>query len=104
MVNMSLALKNKIDWQPSCTLDMLRQRAQLLQDIRAFFIERGVLEVETPLLSQHTVTDAYIESISALYKNGNDAKTYYLQTSPEYAMKRLLAGGSGPIFQITSIS
>ncbi|PHQ81411.1 MAG: elongation factor P lysine(34) lysyltransferase [Coxiella sp. (in: Bacteria)] len=72
--------------------DALRTRALIYRKLRAFFDERGVLEVETPLLCAHTVTDPYIESIKA---DGG-----YLQTSPEYAMKRLLCAGSGPIFQI----
>ncbi|GMR24616.1 MAG: elongation factor P--(R)-beta-lysine ligase [Acidobacteriota bacterium] len=79
-------------WQPTAPLETLRLRAELLARIRGFFDSRGVLEVETPVLGQRTVTDPYIESIRA----GN----LFLQTSPEYAMKRLLAAGSGPIFQI----
>ena len=80
-------------WKPTATIETLRQRADLLDRIRTFFKKRRVLEVETPLLSQHTVTDRYIDSFSV--------ENYYLQTSPEYAMKRLLAANSGPIFQIT---
>jgi len=84
-------------WQPTADFLILRQRADLLANIRSFFKARKVLEVETPLLSKHTVTDRYIESFSV----GASSQTYYLQTSPEYAMKRLLAAGSGPIFQIS---
>lgn len=87
-------------WQPTASLDSLRIRAQIFSKIRNFFNERGVLEVETPLLSQHTVTDLYIDSFKTIYKNGSKEQAYYLQTSPEYAMKRLLAAGSGSIFQI----
>ena len=72
----------------------------MLSQIRDFFKARNVLEVETPLLSQHTVTDRYISSFKTHYQNNTDNRTYYLQTSPEYAMKRLLAAGSGSIFQI----
>lgn len=79
-------------WEPSATLPNLRLRAKLLSRIRQFFAARDVLEVETPLLSQYTVTDEHIESFKTA--------THYLQTSPEYAMKRLLAAGSGSIFQI----
>lgn len=75
-------------------------RAEVLSQIRAFFASRQVLEVETPLLSQYTVTAPYIESFATPYCSGNFSQTYFLQTSPEYAMKRLLAKGSGPIFQI----
>ena len=78
--------------QSSASLPTLRQRAQLLDDIRSFFKKKNVLEVDTALLCQHTVTDRYIDSFTV--------NNRYLQTSPEYAMKRLLAAGSGSIFQI----
>ncbi|OGT51773.1 MAG: EF-P lysine aminoacylase GenX [Gammaproteobacteria bacterium RIFCSPHIGHO2_12_FULL_42_13] len=74
----------------------LQARALLYQKIRAFFAERQVLEVETPLLCQHTVTDPHIESFTVPTSN----QSYFLQTSPEYAMKRLLSQGSGSIYQI----
>jgi len=80
-------------WQPSADFETLKKRAELIDRIRAFFKARDFLEVETPLLCQHTVTDRYIES----FKTNNR----YLQTSPEYTMKRLLVAGSGPLFQIT---
>jgi lysyl-tRNA synthetase class 2 len=83
-------------WQPSAPLEALRLRAAILQKIRNFFAGKGVVEVETPLLSHATVTDPHISSIQA--KHAEEA--VYLQTSPEYAMKRLLAAGSGSIFQI----
>lgn len=89
-----------MNWQPTSSLINIHARAKMLSQIRQFFAERQVLEVETPLLSQHTVTDLYIESFKTTYKNNNRHQTYYLQTSPEYAMKRLLAAGSGSIFQI----
>ena len=86
-------------WQPGADLDALRQRAAVLASIRAFFEARGVLEVETPLLCTTGITDPSIEPL--LVERGNSlAAPRYLQTSPEYAMKRLLAAGSGPIFQI----
>lgn len=77
-------------------LASLQARATLYQKIRTFFAEKNVLEVETPLLCQHTVTDPHIESFIVPVHQ----KNYYLQTSPEYAMKRLLAQGSGSIYQI----
>ncbi len=89
-----------ISWQPTTTNEVIKLRAKLLKTIREFFEKRTVLEVETPLLCQHTVTDLHIESFKTQYHNGSQQQTYYLQTSPEYAMKRLLASGSGPLFQI----
>lgn len=88
-----------MNWKPTATLDNIKARARLMTSIRHFFHERNVLEVETPLLGQHTVTDPHIDSFSADYSAGKNT-THYLQTSPEYAMKRLLASGSGPIFQL----
>ena len=85
-----------MDWQPTATINTLQKRAEILHKIRVFFAERTVLEVETPLLSHAGVTDPHIHSISATVFG----KKYYLQTSPEYAMKRLLAAGSGSIYQI----
>lgn len=98
---MSLAPKSK-HWQPSATVSLLQKRAAILNRIRAFFMQRGVLEVETPLMCRTSVTDPFIESIPALYSAhpGEPAEKFYLQTSPEYAMKRLLAAGSGSIFQL----
>lgn len=82
----------KNNWQPTADNQILKQRATLLARIRHFFAMRNVLEVETPLLSHACVTDPYILSISA--------GTMFLQTSPEYAMKRLLASGIGSIYQL----
>src|SRR3990167_3213018 len=86
------------DWKPIVTQKSLRLRAELYVQIRKFFATRHILEVETPLLCQYTVTDPHIESFSVPI---NGQKNYYLQTSPEYAMKRLLAQGCGSIYQIT---
>lgn len=93
---MSRAPKN--NWQPSASFATLQQRAVILARIRDFFAAQGVLEVETPLLCHTSVTDPHIASITA-FMQANDA-AYYLQTSPEYAMKRLLASGSGSIYQL----
>jgi len=88
-----------VSWEPSASLANLRIRAQILKIIRDFFAARDVMEVETPLICHTSVTDTYIQSIPVLI---NQEKTpYYLQTSPEYAMKRLLAAGFGAIYQIS---
>ncbi|WP_047012873.1 EF-P lysine aminoacylase EpmA [Spongiibacter sp. IMCC21906] len=85
-------------WRPTADLDSLKKRAQLLSQLRLFFADKGVMEVETPLLASAPVTDPNIEAIAATRPNGEGEM--YLQTSPEYAMKRLLAAGSGPVYQI----
>jgi elongation factor P--(R)-beta-lysine ligase len=87
-------------WQPTAAIEHLRRRAQLLADIRAFFSRRGVLEVETPLLCHGIGTDPQLDFFHSTWRNGAVAQTLYLQTSPEFSMKRLLAAGSGCIFQI----
>lgn len=71
-------------------------------DIRRFFADRGVLEVETPAMSQATVTDVHLSPFQTHFVGPGAAEglTLYLMTSPEYHMKRLLAAGSGPIFQL----
>jgi lysyl-tRNA synthetase class 2 len=79
-------------WAPSASLETLRARAALMQRVRAFFATRGVLEVETPTLSAHATVDRHIESF-------HTADGRWLHTSPEFAMKRLLAAGAGDIWQ-----
>ncbi len=84
---------------------MLRARAGLLADIRTFFRQAGVLEIETPACSRFGVTDPAIESFTTRYTGPGAAhgETLYLHTSPEFPMKRLLAAGSGPIYQICKV-
>jgi lysyl-tRNA synthetase class 2 len=94
-----------MSWQPTLTWEYAQKRAQVLQKIRHFFNERNVVEVETPALSQGTVTDMHLEAITCRYNFLSDSSTdqatnLYLQTSPEFHMKRLLASGYGCIFQI----
>ena len=94
-----------MSWQPTLTWEYAQKRAQILQQVRQFFHERNVVEVETPALSQGTVTDVHLEAITCRYNflsesSAKQATTLYLQTSPEYHMKRLLASGYGCIFQI----
>lgn len=91
---------NPHTWHPSAPLTNLQQRAKSLTAIRTFFAQRHVMEVETPLLAHHSVTDPHMNAIRAENPLCNHAP-FYLQTSPEYAMKRLLAADSGPIYQIS---
>ena len=81
------------EWKSGASIGALKRRAQMMASIRRFFSQRFVLEVEVPLLSSSTVTDINLESISAEVSGSKG----YLQTSPEYFMKRLLASGSGDI-------
>ncbi|MBY4676236.1 EF-P lysine aminoacylase EpmA [Marinobacterium arenosum] len=90
------------DWQPTASIDNLRRRAGIVADIRRFFAERSVLEVDMPVMSHCAVSDPFIDSIEVAYRAypQAEAETLYLQSSPEYAMKRLLAAGSGAIYQL----
>lgn len=81
-------------WQPTASLEALRLRAHLYGQVREFFRGRQVLEVDTPLLGQAASTDVHLENLSV------DGAQRFLQTSPEFAMKRLLAAGSGDVYQI----
>ena len=92
----------KETWQPTTKLSMLHLRAHLYHDIRKFFADREVLEVETPILSAGCVPDHNIESFYTHY-HGSNTRRLFLHTSPELAMKRLLAAGSGAIFQISKV-
>jgi len=83
-----------VTWQPSASLTVIRERARVYQQCRAFFNTRGCLEVDTPLILPATSTDPNIESFNVADRPG------FLQTSPEFAMKRLLSSGCGSIFQI----
>lgn len=89
-------------WQPTASRVALQARADLNRAIHRFFAQRGVLEVETPLLCASAGTDPALEPLQALYPTspGGNADCRFLQTSPEFAMKRLLAAGAGPIYQL----
>ena len=85
-----------MSWQPCAKLEVIRERARVYNQIRTFFNNRGCLEVDTPLLMPAASTEANIDSMAVAHA----ARPLYLQTSPEFAMKRLLAAGSESIFQI----
>ncbi|MBQ4846533.1 elongation factor P--(R)-beta-lysine ligase [Pseudoalteromonas sp. MMG005] len=89
-------------WAPSCEIQTLQERAKILGKIRAFFNVRSVMEVETPSLCAASVTDVHLATFTTEFVGpGNSTGLpLYLQTSPEFAMKRLLAAGSGAIYQI----
>ena len=91
-----------MSWQPNASLTLIQERAELLALIRAFFAELSVMEVETPLLSQATITDPQLFPFTTTFADPSspESKELYLQTSPEYAMKRLLCAGSGDIYQL----
>ena len=94
-----------VKWKPTADITTLKRRAQYLADVRLFFADRGVWEVETPILSTAAPTAPYLDSFTTDYSPvGSQSKqTHYLQTSPEFAMKRLLAAGSGSIYQIARV-
>ena len=87
--------------------DNLRFRSGLLQNIRQFFVDQNFCEVQTPILSADTNVDCYLDPLTITEKslplNHHNTRRYFLQTSPEFAMKRLLAAGLDPIFQITPV-
>ncbi len=89
-------------WKPSATLATLRTRARLNRLLREFFETRGVLEVETPILSAHATVDRHIESFSTAFHGPAHAGPglRWLRTSPEFAMKRLLAAGYGDCYEL----
>jgi len=90
-----------MDWQPTASRLALKTRADVLATIRCFFAERDVMEVETPLICHSAVLDLHVEVFKTVYDSGgHQEEALYLQTSPEFAMKRLLAAGSGAIYQI----
>jgi elongation factor P--(R)-beta-lysine ligase len=92
---------NETAWRPTASLSALRRRAQALRQAREFFQARGVLEVETPALIHAPVSDVNLGS--ARVELSGDSGALFLHTSPEYAMKRLLAAGSGDIYQICRV-
>lgn len=90
------------DWMPTASLEALRLRAELNALVRSFFHERGVLEVETPILSAAGNTDPNIESFECAFHGPSaaGAAKRWLRTSPEFALKRLLAAGIGHCYEL----
>lgn len=90
------------EWKPTASVEQLRQRAGILAKIRQFFAERDVLEVDTPAMSHATVTDVHLHTFQTEFVGPGyaDGSKLYFMTSPEFHMKRLLAAGSGCIYQI----
>jgi lysyl-tRNA synthetase class 2 len=88
-------------WRPTASHPALQLRATLLARAREFFAQRRVLEVETPILSAAAVSDPQVESLTTGVA-GMEGR-FYLSTSPEHPMKRLLAAGSGDIYQVCKV-
>lgn len=95
----------KSTWQPSAPIENLHKRAQILAQIRQYFADESVLEVDAAVLSQCAVSDPFIDSLQVNFRGHPHAEVEpcYLQTSPEYAMKRLLAAGMGSIYQMAKV-
>ncbi|AWX14325.1 elongation factor P lysine(34) lysyltransferase [Mergibacter septicus] len=97
--------ENTLNWKSTSTINNLLKRAKIIAAIRHFFTERGLLEVETPILSHYSVTDIHLSTFNTQFiaPFSGQSEQLHLITSPEYHMKRLLAEGSGPIFQICKV-
>jgi len=95
---MSVSEPSDQHWRPSCAFEMLQWRAQMLGQVREFFAARQVLEVETPLLASSAVSDPHIDSIASA-----EPTPRWLRTSPEFFHKRLLAAGSGDIYELGKV-
>jgi len=91
-----------VAWRPAASRVALQQRARALAQVRQFFAARAVLEVTTPMMVRAAVTDVHLASARVVLP-GDEANARFLHTSPEYAMKRLLANGSGDIYQICQV-
>src|SRR5574340_892082 len=93
------------DFRPTASWENLRLRAAMLRRVREFFDRHGFLEVETPILSADTVVDVHLDPFSTRVpaEPGRPSQRLWLQTSPEFGMKRLLAAGATAIYQITHV-
>ncbi len=98
-------MSDPLDFLPTAPWEHIRRCAEIVAQIRAFFDQRDFIEVMTPLLSQDTVVDRYVEpfrvTVFADPRDPASGPTWYLQTSPEFHMKRLLVAGAPAIYQIT---
>ena len=94
-----------LKWRPSASISHLKQRAQLNQGIREFFAQRNVMEVETPILTQASITDVHLGWLQTHWQPAGAARALrlFMHTSPEFAMKRLLCAGSGDIYQLCKV-
>lgn len=92
-----------MNYQPTQSLTLAKQRAAMLASIRQFFLDKDILEVTTPILSQAGNTDVFIDSVSANFHHHGKTMTGHLHTSPEFAMKRLLATWQTPIYQLCQV-
>jgi lysyl-tRNA synthetase class 2 len=94
------------DWRPTASWPVLRLRAELLARVREFFAARGFLEVETPILSADIVVDRHLDPFETVLRpdaTSAEGRRLWLQTSPEFAMKRLMAAGGEAIYQIARV-
>jgi elongation factor P--(R)-beta-lysine ligase len=91
-------------WRPTATRERLASRAAALAQVRSFFAKRGVLEVDTPVVVNAPVTDVHIHSAEVRFPDAPASARFFLHTSPEFAMKRLLACGSGDIYQVCHVA
>ena len=93
-----------MNWRPTASPQTLERRSQVLQNVRAFFYEREFIEVQTPVLGRDTVVDRHIDPVRVkgdqLGVTSTNGKEYFLQTSPEFCMKRIVANATPAIFQI----
>ena len=86
-------------WRPRASMEEIKRRAEILHCIRTYFHQQQVMEVETPMLSTAATVDPYIDSFHTDFAlNSNHPERFYLHTSPEFPMKRLLSAGSGDIY------
>ncbi len=92
-----------LEWRPKADQAALQARARLYAGLRRFFANAGVMEVETPLASHAGLPDPALESWRTAWSSPAGVEPLWLQTSPEFPMKRLLAAGSGPIYQICKV-